>query len=41
MRTRSMNNIVQPRQLTDGRIRYPAPHALVAAASLANIEPTC
>jgi hypothetical protein len=25
LRTRSMNNIVQQRQLTDGRIRYPAP----------------
>jgi hypothetical protein len=41
MRTRSMNNIMQPRQLTNGRIRYPAPQALVATASPANIEPTC
>jgi len=41
MRTRSMNNIVHPRQLTDGRIRYPVPHAFMAAASPANIEPTC
>jgi hypothetical protein len=41
MRTRSMNNIVQPRQLTDDKIRYSAPQALVAAASPANIEPTC
>jgi hypothetical protein len=41
MRTRSMTNIVQPRQLTDGRIRYLAPHAFMAAASPTNIEPTC
>jgi hypothetical protein len=36
-----MSNIVQQRQLTDGRIRYPAPQALVAASSPANLEPTC
>jgi hypothetical protein len=41
MRTRSMNNIVQPRQLTDGRVRYPAPQALVTVASPASCEPTC
>jgi hypothetical protein len=41
MRTRSMSNIVQQWQLTDGRIRYPTPQALVAASSLAICEPTC
>jgi len=41
MRTRSMNNIVQPRQLTDGRVRYPTPQALVTVASPASCEPTC
>jgi hypothetical protein len=41
MRIRSINNIVQPRQLTDGRIRYPLPRALMAETHLALIEPTC
>jgi len=41
MRTRSINNIVQPRQLTDGRIRYPLPRALMAETHSALIEPTC
>jgi hypothetical protein len=41
IRTRSMNNIVQQRQLTYGRIWYPVPQALVAASSPAHLEPTC
>jgi hypothetical protein len=41
MCTRSINNIVQPRQLTDGRIRYPLPRALKAETHSALIEPTC
>jgi hypothetical protein len=41
MRTRSLNNIVKQRQLTDGRIRYPVFQALVAAPTSATLEPTC
>jgi hypothetical protein len=41
MRTRSMNQIFQQRQLTDGTIRYPVPHALVAETHSALVEPTC
>jgi hypothetical protein len=41
MRTRSINNIVQPRQLTDGRIWYPLPRALMAETHSTLIEPTC
>jgi hypothetical protein len=41
MRTRSLNNIVKQRQLTDGRIRYPISQALVAASTSEPLEPTC
>jgi hypothetical protein len=41
MLTRSMNNIVQPRQLTDGTIRYPAPRGLLTQHASASQEPTC
>jgi len=41
MITRSMNNIVQPRKLRDGRVRYPTPQALVTATSSVSCEPTC
>jgi hypothetical protein len=41
MHTRSMNNIVQPRQLADGTVRYPAPRGLLTQHALATQEPTC
>ena len=43
MTTRSKNNIVQPKILTDGTVRYPLPKALLAAstAELDLQEPTC
>jgi hypothetical protein len=41
MRTRSMNNIIQRRQLTDSTVRYPAPRGLLAHSTSALQEPTC
>jgi hypothetical protein len=41
MHTRSMNNIVQTRQLTDGTVRYPAPRGLLTQHASATQEPTC
>jgi hypothetical protein len=41
MCTRSMNNIIQKRQLTDGTIRYPIPRVLLAETQSAGVEPTC
>lgn len=41
MCTRSMNNIIQQRQLTDGTIRYPIPRVLLAETQSAGVEPTC
>jgi hypothetical protein len=39
MQTRSHNNVRQIRQLTNGRVRYPLPRALLSKAAL--LEPTC
>jgi hypothetical protein len=41
MCTRSLNNIVQQRQLTDGTIRYPIPRALLAETHSALMELNC
>jgi hypothetical protein len=41
MCTRSMNIIIQQRQLTDGTIRYPIPRVLLAETQSAGVEPTC
>jgi hypothetical protein len=40
MRTRAQNNIVQQRNLTDGTIRYPVPHALLSMIGLAIFDMT-
>jgi hypothetical protein len=40
MCTKSMNNIIQQRQLTDGTVRYPAPRGLLTQHALATQEPT-
>jgi hypothetical protein len=39
MLTRSQNNVLRIRQLTNGTVRYPLPRALLAESAL--IEPTC
>jgi len=41
MHTRSMNNLVQQRQLTDGTVRYLAPWGLLTQHASATQEPTC
>jgi len=41
MITSSKNNIVQVRTLTDGTVRYPIHHALVAESTFPDSEPTC
>jgi hypothetical protein len=41
MVTRARNNISKPRELSDGRIRYPLPRALLVESSPIDIEPTC
>jgi len=41
MHTRSMNNIVKPRQVTDGTVRYPAPRGLLTQHASTTQELTC
>jgi hypothetical protein len=41
MVTLAKNNISKPREVTDGRIRYPLPKALLAESSPLELEPTC
>jgi hypothetical protein len=41
MVTHAKNNITKLRQLTDGTVRYPIPHALLAESTTQELEPTC
>jgi hypothetical protein len=41
MVTRAMNNIIKVRQLIDGTVRYPVPHALLVESTTKDLEPTC
>lgn len=40
MTTRSQNNIVKPKQFSDGTTRYPLPTALLTISTIP-IDPTC
>jgi hypothetical protein len=39
--TRSKNHFSKPKHFTDGTVKYPLPHALLAAVNLEITEPTC
>jgi hypothetical protein len=41
MTTRSKNQISKPKPFTDGTVKYPMPHALIAAVNSEISEPTC
>jgi hypothetical protein len=41
MTTQAKNNIIKPKTLTNGIVRYPLPHALIATTISQEPKPTC